>query len=315
MAACQPPGDWRRARSTSSSSIGTTTTCSSRCSTRSRPRACRRPTSHLRFAAFFADSANASVILAKVSGVDVAAKELVAEGRRIPFDYLIVATGAEHAYFGNDWSSYAPGLKTIDDATYLRRRILLAFERAETEPDRGRAEPASEFRCGRRRPDRRGDGRRHRGIGEAGAGVRFPLHRSALRAGRPDRGRATAAGAVRSCAVGGRTSLAGAAGRGRPARGRRLGLRLLRGFDRRGTHRDAHDRLGCRRQGIAGRRVARRCERPRGPGEGAGRSVSSGASEYLRDRRRRLCPRGRRQAVAGRGARCEASKGTMSDAC
>jgi len=78
---------------------------------------------------------NASVTLAKVSGVDVAAKELVAEGRRIPFDYLIVATGAEHAYFGNDWSSYAPGLKTIDDATYLRRRILLAFERAETEPD------------------------------------------------------------------------------------------------------------------------------------------------------------------------------------
>src|SRR3954454_5999759 len=47
---------------------------------------------------------NATVVLAKVSGVDLAAKELVAEGRRIPFDYLIVATGAEHAYFGNDWS-------------------------------------------------------------------------------------------------------------------------------------------------------------------------------------------------------------------
>src|SRR6266700_8007401 len=78
---------------------------------------------------------NANVILAKVSGVDAARKEVVAEGRRIPFDYLIVATGAEHAYFGHDWSSYARGLKTIDDATYLRRRILLAFERAETEPD------------------------------------------------------------------------------------------------------------------------------------------------------------------------------------
>jgi NADH dehydrogenase len=60
---------------------------------------------------------------------------VLAEGRRIPYDYLVVATGAEHAYFGHDWSSYAPGLKTIDDATYLRRRILLAFERAETEPD------------------------------------------------------------------------------------------------------------------------------------------------------------------------------------
>src|SRR5262247_2675899 len=78
---------------------------------------------------------NAQVILGKVSGIDTARNEVVAEGRRIPFDHLIVATGAEHAYFGNDWSSYAPGLKTIDDATYLRRRILLAFERAETEPD------------------------------------------------------------------------------------------------------------------------------------------------------------------------------------
>ncbi len=78
---------------------------------------------------------NVSVILAKVSGVDVACREVVAEGRRLPFDYLIVATGAEHAYFGHDWASYAPGLKTIDDATYLRRQILLAFERAETEPD------------------------------------------------------------------------------------------------------------------------------------------------------------------------------------
>src|SRR6516165_1956268 len=78
---------------------------------------------------------NAKVILAKVSDIDIARSEVIAEGRRIPFDYLIVATGAEHAYFGHDWSSYAPGLKTIDDATYLRRRILLAFERAESEPD------------------------------------------------------------------------------------------------------------------------------------------------------------------------------------
>jgi NADH dehydrogenase len=78
---------------------------------------------------------NAHVILAKVSGVDTLRKEVIAESRRIPFDHLIVASGAEHAYFGHDWSSYAPGLKTIDDATYLRRRILLAFERAETEPD------------------------------------------------------------------------------------------------------------------------------------------------------------------------------------
>jgi NADH dehydrogenase len=78
---------------------------------------------------------NAGVILAKGSGIDTARREVLAEGRRISYDYLVVATGAEHAYFGHDWSSYAPGLKTIDDATYLRGRILLAFERAETEPD------------------------------------------------------------------------------------------------------------------------------------------------------------------------------------
>jgi NADH:quinone reductase (non-electrogenic) len=78
---------------------------------------------------------NTNVILAKVSRIDTARREVVAEGHRIPYDYLLIATGAEHAYFGHDWSSYAPGLKTIDDATHLRRRILLAFERAETEPD------------------------------------------------------------------------------------------------------------------------------------------------------------------------------------
>jgi NADH dehydrogenase len=79
---------------------------------------------------------NVNVILANVSGIDVDKREVIAEGHRIPFDTLVVATGAQHAYFGHDdWAAYAPGLKTIDDATYLRRRILLAFEKAETESD------------------------------------------------------------------------------------------------------------------------------------------------------------------------------------
>ena len=78
---------------------------------------------------------NVKVVLAKVSGIDVARQEVVADGRRIPFDDLIIATGAEHAYFGSDWAQFLLGLKTIDDATYIRRRILLAFELAETEPD------------------------------------------------------------------------------------------------------------------------------------------------------------------------------------
>jgi NADH:ubiquinone reductase (H+-translocating) len=79
---------------------------------------------------------NVGVVLANVSAIDRERNEVIAEGHRIPFDYLIVATGAQQAYFGHsDWSRHAPGLKTIDDAMYLRRRILLAFEKAETEPD------------------------------------------------------------------------------------------------------------------------------------------------------------------------------------
>ncbi len=77
---------------------------------------------------------NAKIILAEVSGVDLKSKQVLAGGRRIAYDYLVVATGARHAYFGHDdWAEFAPGLKTIDDATYLRRRILLAFEKAEAE--------------------------------------------------------------------------------------------------------------------------------------------------------------------------------------
>jgi NADH dehydrogenase len=79
---------------------------------------------------------NVSVILGRVSGIDTARREVLADGRRVPYDTLILATGAQHAYFGHgDWAAHAPGLKTIDDATYIRRRILLAFEKAETETD------------------------------------------------------------------------------------------------------------------------------------------------------------------------------------
>src|SRR5215472_6417157 len=79
---------------------------------------------------------NMSVMLANVSAIDAERNEVIAEGKRIPFDYLIVATGAQQAYFGHDdWAQHAPGLKTIGDAVYVRNRILLAFEKAETEPD------------------------------------------------------------------------------------------------------------------------------------------------------------------------------------
>lgn len=76
---------------------------------------------------------NTRVILDEVTGVDVAAQTVISRGAGpIPYDFLIVASGATHAYFGHDeWSAVAPGLKSLEDATNLRRRILDAFERAE----------------------------------------------------------------------------------------------------------------------------------------------------------------------------------------
>ena len=80
------------------------------------------------------------VLLANVDRIDTAAKQLVLDrGQRLRYDYLIVAAGATHSYFGHDeWSGTAPGLKTLDDALSLRRRLLLAFEEAERETDPAR---------------------------------------------------------------------------------------------------------------------------------------------------------------------------------
>lgn len=80
---------------------------------------------------------NVRVEMARVVGVDTARKAVLTEGgREIPYDRLVLATGARHAYFGHDdWEAVAPGLKKIADATAIRERVLLAFERAETDPD------------------------------------------------------------------------------------------------------------------------------------------------------------------------------------
>jgi NADH dehydrogenase FAD-containing subunit len=80
---------------------------------------------------------NACVVLGKVSGIDASAKIVhLSEGEPIAYDYLVIGTGARHSYFGrNDWEQYAPGIKNIADATALRQKILLAFERAEVEKD------------------------------------------------------------------------------------------------------------------------------------------------------------------------------------
>jgi NADH dehydrogenase len=81
-----------------------------------------------------------TTLLAVVTGVDVERQQVILDdGATIPFDSLIIATGARHAYFGHDeWEAHAPGLKTLEDATAIRRRILLSLERAERESDPAR---------------------------------------------------------------------------------------------------------------------------------------------------------------------------------
>ena len=77
---------------------------------------------------------NCRVLLAEARGLDAAGRQLLLDSGELCFDFLILAAGASHAYFGHDeWASHAPGLKTLDDALAIRRRLLLAFERAERE--------------------------------------------------------------------------------------------------------------------------------------------------------------------------------------
>lgn len=79
---------------------------------------------------------NAEVIMAEVTGVEPENKRVLMGESFIPYDYLVLATGAQHSYFGHEeWDQFAPGLKSIPDATAIRRRILLTFEKAEIESD------------------------------------------------------------------------------------------------------------------------------------------------------------------------------------
>ena len=85
---------------------------------------------------------NVTVLLGEVDGIVPDAKQVrLADGRTLDYDHLLLASGATHAYFGHDdWAAHAPGLKTLDDALEIRRRILTAFERAEAEDDAAKRE-------------------------------------------------------------------------------------------------------------------------------------------------------------------------------
>lgn len=95
----------------------------------------------------YRDRQEVTTLLGEVAGVDTIAKEVtLAHGHSVPYDTLVLATGATHAYFGHDeWAAVAPGLKTLEDATTIRRRVLIAFEQAEVEEDPARRDALLTF--------------------------------------------------------------------------------------------------------------------------------------------------------------------------
>jgi NADH dehydrogenase len=95
----------------------------------------------------FRDRRDVETLLGEVVGIDRTERcVLLKDGGRLPFDTLVIATGTRHAYFGNDrWEPFAPGLKTLEDATTIRRRVLLAFELAECEADPARRDALLTF--------------------------------------------------------------------------------------------------------------------------------------------------------------------------
>lgn len=96
--------------------------------------------------AVLSDCENTEIMLAEVTRIDVAAKTVKTADREIPYDYVIVATGSRHSYFGKDeWEKLAPGLKSLEDAVEIRRRLLMAFEYAEKLPDEASRRAAMTF--------------------------------------------------------------------------------------------------------------------------------------------------------------------------
>jgi NADH dehydrogenase len=141
-----------------------------------------------------ARQANARVTLGTVTGIDVASRAVLIGERRIPYDQLIVATGAREAYFGHDeWAAATSGLKSIDDATAMRRRILVAFERAEDCDDEVERRRLLTFVIIGGGPTGVELAGALAELAKAGVGPRFPPYRPEDRAYRIGRGRSAPA--------------------------------------------------------------------------------------------------------------------------
>ena len=158
---------------------------------------------------------NIEVLMAEVTGFDLERRLVRAGDLEVPYDSLIVAAGASHAYFGHDeWKDLAPGLKTIEDAIEIRRRVLLAFELAEREASAGEGRRTAEFCGGGRRADGSGAGGNFGGDLPACAGAGFPKDRSAKNAYSSGGRRAECAAGVSARSFAKRAGATATAGRG-----------------------------------------------------------------------------------------------------
>ena len=246
---------------------------------------------------------NVSVLLDTITDIDRQAREVhTLSGRSIDYDYLVVATGATHNYFGNDhWQKIAPGLKRIEDATELRRRILLAFERAEMEEDPDRRKALMTFVIVGGGPT---------GVEMAGAVAeltRFTLARDFRRI-KPENARVLLVDAndrvlrpfpeklsKKACKSLERMGVQA----GAQFPGGRHGRKLRAHRRRDHPHRDGD--LERRRQGLAGRRLAGCRDRPVGPHRGRRTSAPARRRTRFRPRRRGRAHQSRRHAHPGAG--------------
>ncbi len=242
---------------------------------------------------------NVRVVLGEATAVDANAKRVqLADGSSLAYDHLVVATGATHSYFGHpEWERFAPGLKTIDDALEIRRRVLTAFEAAERETDPERQKTWLTFVVIGGGPT---------GVELAGALSEIArqtmvrdfrnIHSESARVILVE-GRERVLPPYPAGPVGESAQTARGAGRGGNHQRDRHGRERSRGLHRRAGDPDAHDPVGRRRSGLPSRPLPRRPSRPRGPRAGGAGPHDSGAQGRLRHRRPRRCAAARRLAA------------------
>ncbi len=254
------------------------------------------------------------VMLGEVVKIDTQAKSVtLADGGALAYDWLIVATGATHGYFGHDeWAAFAPGLKTIEDARTIRSRLLMAFEKAEMSRD-----PVEQKRLMTIAVIGGGP----TGVELAGSIAelaRYTLSRDfhriraetatvlLLEAGPrlltafPDDLASYAERKLKTLGVTVRTNCPG---RERPKQA---------ASSRRARRSASDSRSGGGRDRIRPRQAARRADGPRGPRDGRARSVRAGARSCVRAGRSRAGARRERKAVAGTGRRSPSRKASIS---